>query len=341
MAKLTYKDSGVDVAAADKLVGEYGKLAKSAATEHVLSGIGGFAGFLALPQGYQQPVLVACTDGVGTKLRLLIQAGQPRTAGQDAAAMCLNDLATSGAQPLFMLDYLATGKLEPGVAREVVAGFADYCAQAGCALLGGETAEMPGFYPPGDFDVAGFSVGVVDREKIIDGGDCKPGDVVIGLASSGVHSNGFSLVRMLLEQGLIEGDRLYPGMDSTLLEALLAPTRLYLPLVKDLAELAGIKAMAHITGGGLPGNIARTVPNHLDVVLESSRWSLPMVYQIIAQAGVARDEMFATFNMGLGYTVIAEPNETSTVIDLCRQAGINAWVVGELTEGTGRVIING
>lgn len=341
VSKLTYKDSGVDVAAADKLVGDYGQLAKSAATEHVLAGIGGFAGFLALPQGYREPVLAACTDGVGTKLRLLIEAGLPRNAGKDAAAMCLNDLATSGAKPLFMLDYLATGKLEPGVAREVVAGFADYCAQAGCALLGGETAEMPGFYPPGDFDVAGFAIGVVERSEMVDGSKCGAGDVVLGLASSGVHSNGFSLVRMLLDRGLLEGERVYPGMDKSLVEVLAEPTRLYLPLGQELAGMTGVKAMAHITGGGIPGNIARTVKGDLDVVLDSSSWPLPPVFQLIAQAGVEQDEMFATFNMGIGYTVVVSPQHVESVIRFCVDAGIEAWTIGELVSGSGKVIING
>jgi phosphoribosylformylglycinamidine cyclo-ligase len=200
---------------------------------------------------------------------------------------------------------------------------------------------MPGFYPPGDFDVAGFAVGVVERDKIVNGQHCKPGDDVIGLAASGAHSNGFSLIRMLLERGLIQGGRVYDGLDSTLMDALLVPTRLYLPLASRLAELAGVKAMAHITGGGLPGNIARPVPDNLDLILDSNRWPLPPLFQIIAQAEVARDELYATFNMGLGYTVVADPSESKTVIDLCREAGVEAWVVGELTPGSGKVIING
>lgn len=326
--KLTYKESGVDVQAADKLVADYGQLASAASTQHVLSGIGGFAGFLALPQGYKEPVLVACTDGVGTKLRLLIDANQAETAGKDAAAMCLNDLATSGASPLFMLDYLATGKLEPNTARQVVAGFADYCQRASCALLGGETAEMPGFYPPGDFDVAGFAVGVVDRQRIVTGEGCRAGDVVIGLASSGLHSNGFSLVRLLLEQGLLE-----------LTDDILNPTRLYLPLAQDLASREGVKAMAHITGGGLPGNVARTIPKDLDAVLNLNSWDRSDVFAAMAKAGVQQEEMLSTFNMGIGFTVVCDPAQAEEIMDTCRGAGVEGWEIGYLAPGKGRVKI--
>lgn len=340
MAKLTYKDSGVDAAAADRLVDTYSHLAAQTATPQVLAGIGGFAGFLNLPQGYTNPVLVACTDGVGTKLRLLIDAGQPETAGMDAAAMCLNDLATCGAQPLFMLDYLAVGRLDADTARGVVAGFADYCRRAGCALLGGETAEMPGFYPPGDFDVAGFAVGVAEREAIVDGHQCHPGDTVIGLASSGVHSNGFSLIRMLMNQGLLDADKVYPGLASPLLDALLIPTRLYLPLAQELARVPGVRAMAHITGGGLPGNAARTIPGHLDMILESSRWPLPPVFQALAATGVPRAELFKTFNMGIGFTVVCDPSQAEAVRAVCRQAEVETWVIGHLHQGTGKVQIH-
>jgi len=338
MDQLTYKESGVDVAAADKLIGDYAALAKSANTAHVLSGIGGFAGFLALPGGYEKPVLVACTDGVGTKLRLLIDRGLSRTAGKDAAAMCLNDLATCGAQPLFMLDYLAVGKLEPEIAREMVAGFADYCRQADCALLGGETAEMPGFYPPGDYDIAGFAVGVVDGTKIVDGSRCQAGDVILGLAGSGVHSNGFSLVRMLLDLGLISLDMDCAGVPLS--QALLQPTRLYLPLAQSLAKLPGVKAMAHITGGGLPGNVGRTVAKDLDTVIDGASWPLPPVFEIIAGTGVPRQELLATFNMGIGYTVISAPDQADTVRELCSKEGIETWEIGHLVEGSGQVKIN-
>lgn len=338
--KLSYKESGVDVVAADKLVEAYGQLASETNTRHVLAGVGGFAGFINLPKNYSNPVLVACTDGVGTKLRLLIGANQAETAGKDAAAMCLNDLATSGAEPLFMLDYLAVGKLEGGVAQAVVRGFANYCRQADCALLGGETAEMPGFYPPGDFDVAGFALGVVEREEMVDGHFCQSGDVVIGLASSGLHSNGFSLVRMLLDRGLLEGQRIYAGMDLPLAEELLHPTRLYLPLARTLAR-EGVKAMAHITGGGLPGNAARTLPRHLDMVLNPRKWPVLPVIQVMAQAGVSQDELMATFNMGIGFTAVATSERAEKLIELCQQAGIEAWEIGRLVPGVGKVQIDG
>lgn len=336
--KLTYMESGVDVAAAERLIEDYGSLAGQASTEHVLAGIGGFAGFLALPSGYEQPVLVACTDGVGTKLRLLIDQGEAVTAGKDAAAMCLNDLATCGAAPLFMLDYLALGKLDPVVAKGVVAGFADYCRQGGCALLGGETAEMPGFYPPGDFDVAGFAVGIVEKEGIVDGRGCQSGDLVLGLASSGVHSNGFSLVRMLLKQGLIDMEMDCGGIP--LKQALLQPTRLYLPLGQSLGKMPGVKAMANITGGGLPGNVGRTVPKNLDTVIEGNSWAPPAVFELIAKTGVSRQEMLSTFNLGIGYTVVVDRSSASSVMDFCRQAGVEAWIIGSLRPGCGQVVIN-
>lgn len=339
MEKLTYQESGVDVAAADKLIGQYAALAQTTNCDGVLAGIGGFAGFYALPAGLKNPVLVACTDGVGTKLRLLIDRGLARTAGKDAAAMCLNDLATCGAKPLFMLDYLAAGKLAPDTAREVVAGFADYCRQAGCALLGGETAEMPGFYPGGDFDVAGFALGVVERERIINGSKCQKGDVVLGLASSGLHSNGFSLVRMLLDKGLIASDKDLGG--SPLGQELVTPTRLYLPLAQELAALPGVKAMAHITGGGLPGNVGRTVPASLDVEIELGSWPRPPVYAAFARGGVSDQELLATFNLGIGFTVVAAPEGAVAVAERCRNAGVETWRIGKLVNGSGKVRFNG
>lgn len=339
MAELTYKASGVDTAAAEALVESYRRLARSTNSRHVLAGVGGFVGLIGLPPGYVNPVLTACTDGVGTKLRLLIANGRGRTAGMDAAAMCLNDLATSGAQPLFMLDYLAVGKLDAATAEAVVAGFARYCRQAGCALLGGETAEMPGFYPPGDYDVAGFAVGVVERDKIVDGRRCRAGDIVVGLASSGLHSNGYSLVRLLLDRGLLEAEKTYPGGDGPLLEYLLRPTRLYLPLARTLAE-KGAKAMAHITGGGLPGNAGRTLPHTLDIVVQAGSWPQPWIYSAMARAGVPRQELWSAFNMGIGFTVVAEPDQVQEFIAFCYGAGIEAWPIGTLQPGTGRVRIH-
>lgn len=339
MTELAYKSSGVDVAAAERLVADYAALAKATAGRQVLAGIGGFAGFYALPPGKKRPVLVACTDGVGTKLRLLIDQGLPQIAGKDAAAMCLNDLATTGAEPLFMLDYLAVGRLEPIAAQAVVAGFADYCRQADCALLGGETAEMPGFYPPGDFDVAGFAVGLVEEEGIIDGSRCRPGDVILGLASSGLHSNGFSLVRLLLQERLIALDQDCAGVP--LAQAMLRPTCLYLPVVRQLLAVAEVKAMAHITGGGLPGNILRTIPDNLDAVVASGSWPEPPVFSALARAGISRQEMLATFNLGIGYTVIVAPEQAEAVASLCRQGGVDAWPIGCLRSGAGRVRIDG
>lgn len=338
MPTLTYRESGVDVAAAEALIEDYKALAGTTETSQVITGVGGFAGLFSLSPGYKKPVLVACTDGVGTKLRLLIEHGLSRTAGKDAAAMCLNDLATSGARPLFMLDYLAVGKLQRSVLREVVAGFADYCRQAGCALLGGETAEMPGFYPPGDYDVAGFAIGVVEEADIIDGSRCQEGDILLGLASTGVHSNGFSLVRLLLERRLICLDT--DCGDVSLGEALLQPTCLYLPLAQELAALPGLKAMAHITGGGLPGNVGRTVPPAYDVIIEGKSWPQPPVFTALMKAGVSRQEMLDTFNLGIGYTVVISEGQVEKAVTLCHQSGVEAWKIGYLARGSGGVIVN-
>ncbi|MTI95950.1 MAG: phosphoribosylformylglycinamidine cyclo-ligase [Firmicutes bacterium] len=338
--KLTYKDSGVDVQAADKLVTEYGNLAEATDQSHVLSGVGGFAGFFALPEGYRQPVLVSCTDGVGTKLRLLIDHDRPEVAGMDAAAMCLNDLATSGARPLFMLDYLACGQLSPDVAKRVVAGFAQYCRESKCTLLGGETAEMPGFYPQGDFDIAGFAVGVVERDEIVDGSTCCEGDVVIGLASNGLHSNGFSLFRKLLSEGLLAMEETYPGLDGSLAEAALKPTRLYTALVEQVRKDVNVKAMTNVTGGGLPGNLARTVPKHLDVIVQSNSWPRPAIYQLLAKAGIDEAELMATFNAGIGYTLVVSKEEAEQAIAACNNLGCEAWQIGHLSPGSGQVKID-
>ncbi len=334
MSKRTYRDSGVDVEAADALTGEYKQMALSTCQQGVLGGVGGFSGMIELPQGLQSPVITACTDGVGTKLRLLIDRKLHETAGMDAAAMCLNDLVTAGARPLFMLDYLATGALDGAAAKGVVAGFARYCQLAGGALLGGETAEMPGFYPPGDYDVAGFAVGVVEKEKIIDGRNCQPGDAVVGVASNGVHSNGFSLVRALLDDGSLQPtDRGW--------QQLLGPTLLYVPFVRALLQQANVSAMAHITGGGLIGNAARTVGDKLDVVLNWASWDYPEIFAEIEKTGVERREMLSTFNCGLGYIVIVPRDEKGKVIDCAGAQGFKAWEVGSLAPGSGKVVVNG
>ena len=257
MAELTYKASGVDTAAAEALVESYRRLARSTNPRHVLAGVGGFVGLIGLPPGYVNPVLTACTDGVGTKLRLLIANGRGRTAGMDAAAMCLNDLATSGAQPLFMLDYLAVGKLDAATAEAVVAGFARYCRQAGCALLGGETAEMPGFYPPGDYDVAGFAVGVVERDKIVDGRRCRAGDIVVGLASPACTATATPWCACCWT-GACWRPKTYPGGDGPLLNTCSGPPASTCPWPGPGRE--GAKAIAHITGGGCRATPAAPCP---------------------------------------------------------------------------------
>jgi phosphoribosylformylglycinamidine cyclo-ligase len=336
VTKLTYAASGVATAKADALVEEYKAIAAATNQAGVVAGVGGFSGFFALPPGYQEPVLTAATDGVGTKLRLLLDYNLPRWAGRDAAAMCLNDLATSGAKPLFMLDYLAMGKLETETAREVVAGFADYCREADCVLLGGETAEMPGFYPPGDLDIAGFALGVVERRQIIDGSRCQAGDLVIGLASSGLHSNGYSLIRLLVREGLLDLNKDYPGLEGPLWQQLLEPTRLYTRQAAALCAALSPGAFAHITGGGLLGNAARTLPSHLDMLLDQP-WPQSPLYQLLIQSGVSKEELFATFNMGIGFTVIMSPGEAQLAIKLVEDFGQQAWLIGRLIPGTGQV----
>ncbi len=327
---LTYKDAGVDVAAGEAFVDRIKPLVARTRRPEVLGGLGGFGGLFRLDPGrYREPVLVAGTDGVGTKLRLALGLERHQGVGIDLVAMCVNDLIVCGAEPLFFLDYLATGRLDPERLSAVVDGIASGCEAAGCALLGGETAEMPGLYAEADYDLAGFAVGVVERSAIIDGTGARPGDALIGLPASGVHSNGFSLVRRILADTGIPLET--PLAETTLGEALLTPTRIYVAAVRTLIEACEVRALAHITGGGLPGNLPRSLPEDVGALLQRGTWPEPPVLGWIRRTGrVAEDEMIATFNAGLGMVAAVPADQAETALGALAEAGEPGYRVGEL-----------
>lgn len=337
---ITYRQAGVDAEAGDALVERIKPHAERTRRAEVLSGVGGFGGLFALPRDkYRDPVLVAGTDGVGTKLKLAFMAGRHRTVGIDLVAMSVNDVVTTGAEPLFFLDYFATSRLDVQQAEHVVEGIADGCEQAGCTLLGGETAELPGFYARGEYDLAGFAVGVVERERIVSGKNIKPGDAVIGFASSGLHSNGYSLARkVLLEDAGLDLLARPAGLDRPLVDALLEPTRIY---VKDLLALHehlafGIKGMAHVTGSGIPGNLPRCLPDGTRAVLSERTWERPGIFDLIQRHGsVERDEMFHAFNMGLGMIAVMETGDVPAALRFLEARGVQAWEVGRIEAGRG------
>jgi phosphoribosylformylglycinamidine cyclo-ligase len=303
----------------------------------VLAGIGGFGGLFALdPKRWKEPVLVSGTDGVGTKLKVAFAADRHDTVGIDLVAMCVNDVAVVGAEPLFFLDYFATGKLSADQAALVVKGIAEGCRQAGCSLIGGETAELPGFYAPGEYDLAGFAVGCVERSRIVDGSAVQPGDAVLGIASTGLHSNGYSLARRaLLDRHPLDWRPPELG-GRTLADALLEPTRIYARDVLALLEKVPVRALAHVTGGGLPGNVPRTLPDGTRAVLDERRWPRPAILDLVErEGGVPRDEMFRTFNMGLGLTAVLPPSEAPAARDVLRARGLESWVVGGIERGAG------
>ncbi|MGK7903509.1 MAG: phosphoribosylformylglycinamidine cyclo-ligase [Hormoscilla sp.] len=338
---MDYKQAGVDVEAGREFVDRIRSMVSSTQRKEVLGGLGGFSGLFALPSGYKEPVLVSGTDGVGTKLKLATALDRHDTVGIDLVAMCVNDVLTSGAEPLFFLDYLATGKLNQAQLTQVVAGIAAGCQQAGCALLGGETAEMPGFYSPGDYDMAGFVVGIVEKSMILDGSRVKLGDRAIGLASSGVHSNGFSLVRKIVAESGLGWDHCPEILDGRSLgEVLLTPTQIYVkPLLEARRAGLDIHGMAHITGGGLPENLPRCLGKDQSVRLDASSWTVPAIFDIIAQAGqVSPDAMFNTFNMGIGFVLLVPPDQVNGAISWFAQYNINAWAIGEVVAGTGSLV---
>jgi phosphoribosylformylglycinamidine cyclo-ligase len=335
---ITYKDAGVDIDAGNALVDRIKPLAAATRRPEVLGGIGGFAALCRIPTGYEEPVLVSGTDGVGTKLKTALAAGRHDTIGIDLVAMCVNDVLVTGAEPLFFLDYFATGALDVDTAAAVVGGIAEGCRQAGCALVGGETAELPGLYHGADYDLAGFCVGVVEKDGIIDGRQTQPGDAVIGLASSGPHSNGYSLIRRLLaDAGVGTGaDTMLDG--RTLLERLMAPTRIYVKSMLALAQALPVRGFAHITGGGLTDNIPRVIPDGLEVVLERGAWRRDPVFDWLQEAGrIADAEMHRTFNCGIGMVAVVPPGHEAAALALLQARGEQATRIGTVREGAAGV----
>lgn len=344
---MDYRDAGVDVEAGRGFVQRIRSLVDSTRRPEVLGSLGGFSGLCELPTGYREPVLVSGTDGVGTKLKIAQVTQRHSTVGIDLVAMCVNDILTSGAEPLFFLDYLATGKLEPAALAEVVEGIVAGCRQAGCALLGGETAEMPGFYGPGEYDLAGFCVGVVEKSQILDGSQVQLGDRVIGLASSGVHSNGFSLVRKVVAEGQhpdggtgYRWDEAVPALsDLSLAEVLLTPTRIYVePVLKARREGLAIHGMAHITGGGLPENLPRCLGAGQSVHIQEGSWPILPVFNWLAEAGeVPEGALYNTFNMGIGFALVVPANHVDQTLAWLAQHQVAAYTIGEVVEGSGQV----
>jgi phosphoribosylformylglycinamidine cyclo-ligase len=329
---LSYKDAGVDIDAGDELVERIKPLAAATRIAEVVSDVGGFAGLCRVPADIEDPILVSGTDGVGTKLKVAFATGVHDTIGFDLVGMCVNDVLTCGARPLFFLDYFGTGKLDLGVAERVVGGIAGACKECGCALLGGETAELPGMYAAGEYDLAGFSVGVVARKKLIDGASTSEGDSVIALPSSGLHSNGYSLARRVLFEEMKLGltDRPAELGGQTVGEALLVPTRLYARAVRTLVDAQlTVHAMSHITGAGLPGNLPRVLPEGLGVRFDRT-WSRAGVFDLLVKGGVDENEMRRTFNVGIGYVVIVPPGECARALELLRSSGESPWVVGRV-----------
>ncbi|MBL8607358.1 MAG: phosphoribosylformylglycinamidine cyclo-ligase [Myxococcales bacterium] len=328
---LTYRQAGVDIDAGDELVERIKPLAKMTRIPEVLSDVGGFAGLCGLPAGVEDPVLVSGTDGVGTKLKVAFQTGRHDTIGQDLVAMCVNDIVTSGARPLFFLDYFATGRLDVAVGEAVVGGIARACKASGCALLGGETAELPGMYADGEYDLAGFAVGVVARAKLVTGARVAAGDRVIALASSGLHSNGYSLARKALER-LSMDDRPAALGGKTVAEALLEPTRLYAKASQAvLAAGVDVRAMSHVTGGGLPGNLPRVLPEGLGARL--TPWARPAIFDLVQQEGsVADAEMLRTFNAGIGFVVVVPQSDVARALAAAEAAGERAWDAGVVVD---------
>ncbi|HEX7381792.1 MAG TPA: phosphoribosylformylglycinamidine cyclo-ligase [Nevskiaceae bacterium] len=336
---LRYRDAGVDIDAGEALVEDIRRIVRSTQRREVRSGVGGFAAFVDIPRGYRQPVLVSGTDGVGTKLKLGIETGHIDGLGIDLVAMCVNDVLVSGAEPLFFLDYFATGRLETRVAAEVIKGIARGCRQAGCALVGGETAEMPGLYGTGDFDLAGFCVGVVERSRIVDGRRIRPGDALIALPSSGVHSNGFSLVRRIVADS---GARLADKFGRTTLgAALMRPTVIYVkPIRALLAAGVPVRGMAHITGGGITDNLTRVFPDGCTARVEMASWPRPAVFRWLQEAGgVEEDEMRRVFNLGVGFAVVVPGRRADAAVEVLQRQGVRAWRLGAVGEGEGNAVV--
>lgn len=336
---LSYKDAGVDIDAGNALVERIKHVAKATARPEILGGLGGFGALCEIPAGYRQPVLVSGTDGVGTKLALAMQLGIHDSIGIDLVAMCVNDLIVAGAEPLFFLDYYATGQLNVDIAATVVEGIGKGCTQAGCALAGGETAEMPGMYTGDDYDLAGFCVGVVEKSDIIDGSKVAAGDALIALGSSGPHSNGYSLIRKVLE--VSGADLQQPLGDTTLAKALMQPTVIYVKALLDLFKNVDVKALSHITGGGLLENLPRTMPSNCDALIDTNSWQWPDVFNWLASAGnIANEEMYRTFNCGVGMVVCIAKDDVEKSLELLTQHGHTAWQIGTIENGSNQVVLN-
>ena len=339
---LSYKDAGVDIDAGDALVERIKDVAKRTRRPEVMSGLGGFGALCQLPTGYKEPVLVSGTDGVGTKLKLAMDTGIHDSIGIDLVAMCVNDLLVTGAEPLFFLDYYATGKLNVDIASSVVTGIGAGCEQSGCALVGGETAEMPGMYEGEDYDLAGFCVGVVEKSGIIDGSSVRIGDALVGIGSSGPHSNGYSLIRKIIDHSGQALDSEFG--DSTLGETLLAPTRIYVKPVLNIIKQFQVNALAHITGGGLLENIPRVLPRNTRAVIDSDSWQRPAIFDWLQEQGnVEAREMYRTFNCGIGMVMAVSAEQADSIVDMLHQHGETAMVIGRIEAGdddTDRVVIS-
>jgi len=333
---ISYRDAGVDIDAGNSLIDRIKPVVAKTRRPGVVSGLGGFGALFELPlDRYRQPLLVSGTDGVGTKLKLAIDSGRHDTIGIDLVAMCVNDVIVQGAEPLFFLDYYATGKLDVDIAADVVKGIGRGCELAGAALIGGETAEMPGMYQAGDYDLAGFCVGIVEKEKLIDGQSVQAGDVLIGLAASGPHSNGYSLIRKIMEVSGASSDTLLDG--KPLLDWLMAPTHIYVKSVLALLEQVEVHSLCHITGGGLPENLPRMLPDNTVARIDSNSWQWPAVFSWLQEQGnVETSEMYRTFNCGVGMVICIPASQVEPCLDLLQAQGETAWVLGNIAEGTGK-----
>ncbi len=332
MSSLTYKDSGVDITKGNNLIEKIKPIAKATSRPGVLEGLGGFGAMFEIPLNkYQNPVLISGTDGVGTKLKVAETLNQHNTIGIDLVAMCVNDLIVQGAEPLFFLDYYATGSLNPDIATSVISGIGKGCIQSGCALIGGETAEMPGMYKGEEYDLAGFCVGIVEKDKIINGSKVSLGDHIVALGSSGPHSNGYSLIRKVLERTTASPDQL---------RALIEPTKIYVNSILSLINNLPVNAISHITGGGLLENIPRVIPSNLAARLDTSSWTMPDIFKWLQTEGnIDSKEMYRVLNCGIGMVVVTSKNSSQAVIDCLKDSGENAWLVGEIVNSTGNQVI--
>lgn len=339
---LSYKEAGVDIDAANQSVDMIKKWVGQTKRPEVLADIGSFGGFFALDMDkYRHPVLVSGTDGVGTKLKIAHMLGIHDSVGIDLVAMCVNDILVHGAEPLFFLDYIAVGKLHPGVVEDLVKGVSAGCLQAGCSLIGGETAEMPGFYKENEYDLAGFTVGAVEHDRLINGNNIEDGDVVIGLPSSGIHSNGYSLARkILLEKAGLKLDQYVESLGKTLGEELITPTRIYVKTVLPLLDKVEIRGMAHITGGGITENLQRIIPAGMGAIINASSFEIKPIFKLMQELGqVDKSEMFRTFNMGIGFVLVTSPQLSSTVLEYLRAEGEKPIVIGKVSSQEQKVVV--